>query len=72
MPETHARFGTDLRLLNDLEHTRSNRDPGHDLGVRTRPETGRTDLETLAGTDNLVQALLLRFLTPQGALSELG
>lgn len=72
MPATDARFGTDLRLLPDLAQVKSSRDPGHDLSTIKRPETGRVDLESLTGADNLVQALLLRFLTPVGALAVLG
>jgi phage baseplate assembly protein W len=72
MPATHARFGTDLRLLRDLEHVKSNRDPGNDLSTIKRSETGQVDLETLSGADNLIQALLLRFLTPAGELAILG
>jgi phage baseplate assembly protein W len=72
MPTTHARFGTDLRLLHDLEHVKSNRDPGNDLSTIKRPETGQIDLDVLTGTDNLVQALLLRFLIPMGELTILG
>lgn len=72
MPVTHARFGTDLRLLRDLEHVKSNRDPGNDLPVRRRTETGQVDLDTWSGADNLIQALLLRFLTPMGELAILG
>lgn len=67
-----SRFGTDLRLLLDLEHVKSSRDPGHDLAIRQRLETGQVDLDTLSGVDNLVQALLLRFLTPTGELAVLG
>ena len=72
MPATHARFGTDLRLLRDLEHVKSNRDPGSDLSTIKRPETGQVDLEALTGADNLIQALLLRFLTPAGEMAILG
>jgi phage baseplate assembly protein W len=78
------RFGTDLRLLPDMEFTKSNRDPGHDLATVRRRLTGgaeldeRTgadklfDLDTYDGVDNLVQALLLRFLTPLGEMAVLG
>jgi phage baseplate assembly protein W len=78
------RFGTDLRLLPDLELVKSNRDPGHDLAIRERRLTGRAelvterdavklvDLDTYDGVDNLVQALVLRFLTPMGELAVLG
>lgn len=72
MPAPDARFGTDLRLLRDLERRKGNRDPGNDLSTARRPETGQVDLETLTGADNLIQALLLRFLTPVGELALLG
>lgn len=72
MPASSNRFGTDLRLLFDLEHVKSSRDPGHDLSVRRRPETGQVDLDTWSSVDNLVQALFLRFLTPAGELAILG
>jgi phage baseplate assembly protein W len=72
MPESQARFGTDLRLLRNLERQKSSRDPGSDLSVTERPETGQVDLETLTGADNLVQALMLRFLTPMGEMAQLG
>jgi phage baseplate assembly protein W len=74
MSENYAQFGTDLRLLRDLERA-SSRDAGHDLGtvaVERQPGQRRKDLETLAGVDNLKQALLLRFLTPAGDLAPLG
>jgi phage baseplate assembly protein W len=64
-------FGSDLRLLPDLLKANS-RQPGHDLAVITRAETGQVDLEPVAGAENLQQALLLRFLTPLGALADLG
>lgn len=72
MPVSHERFGTDLRLLRDLDRTKSSRDPGRDISVARRPATGKVDLDTLTGADNLVQALLLRFLTPVGELAPLG
>ena len=72
MPDNHARFGTDLHLLPDLDRQKSSRDPGHDLSVGTRAATGQIDLETVSGVDNLVQALFLRFLTPVGELAQLG
>lgn len=72
MPNSDTGFGTDLRLLLDLEHVKSSRDPGHDLAVRRRPETGQVDSDTWSDTDNLVQALFLRFLTPAGELAILG
>ena len=64
------RFGTDLRLLVNLD-SRETRSPGSDLRVVMRLETG-VDLEPLTGVDNLKQALLLRFLTPAGELAPLG
>jgi phage baseplate assembly protein W len=72
MLASDARFGTDLRLLPELEQLKSSRDLGNDLAVRQRPETGQTDLDSLSGVDNLIQALLLRFLTPVGELAILG
>jgi phage baseplate assembly protein W len=66
------RFGTDLRLLRNLDLTKSSRDPGNDLSTRPRVETSQFDLDTLGTAENLVQALLLRFLTPVGDLALLG
>lgn len=63
-------FGVDLKLLPFLDTLHGNRDPGNDLGVTSSP--GGHDLATLSGTDNLVQALILRVLTPAGALEQLG
>lgn len=65
------RFGTDLRLLGNLER-QNDRQRGSDLLLRTRPETQQVDLEILPGVGNLQQALLLRFLTPLGELAQLG
>ncbi len=64
-------FGSDLRLLKDLEHQNS-RDRGSDLLVHRRPRTGKMDLDSLSEVDNIKQALLLRFLTPVGELALLG
>ena len=66
-----ARFGTDLRLLRNLER-QNDRNRGADLSTLERPETHQRDLETLNGAENLQQALLLRFLTPTGELEQLG
>jgi phage baseplate assembly protein W len=66
------RFGTDLRLLRNLDLTKSSRDAGNDLAIRIRQETGQFDLDTIDKADNLVQALFLRFLTPLGELELLG
>jgi phage baseplate assembly protein W len=66
-----ARFGTDLRLLANVER-QAERERGSDL--RTRPSSGDRgiDLETLTGAENLQQALLLRFTTGVGELTDLG
>lgn len=66
-----ARFGTDLRLLGNLDN-RETRSPGSDLHVIERPQTGGDDLETLTGVENLKQALLLRFSIHVGELALLG
>lgn|SRR5262249_13470146 len=65
-----ARFGTDLRLLPSPAGTNSDTDGGHDLQVR--PSPGGTDLAAVTGADCLAQALVLRLLTPLGALAALG
>jgi phage baseplate assembly protein W len=65
------RFGTDVRLLGNLL-MQNDRVRGSDLFTKVRPVTNQVDLETLTGADNLQQALLLRFLTPMGELTELG
>lgn len=63
-------FGTDLRLLSNLEH-QHDRDRGRDL--TTIDVAGRgVDLDTQSGNDNLQQALLLRFLTYRGEMAVLG
>ena len=67
-------FGADLRLLSDLQF-QNDRNPGNDLFTVELSQTGAgklVDLELLSGTDNLKQALLLRFLTPMGELAQLG
>ena len=61
-----------FRLLRNLELTKSSRDPGNDLSTRQRVGHRQFDLDTLSTADNLAQALLLRFLTPVGALTILG
>ena len=69
------RFGTDLQLLRNLDLRKSSRDPGNDLATiftRRLPGIPTVDLETLSDTDNLIQALFLRFLTPHGELAVLG
>lgn len=66
------KFGADLHLLRNLDLRKSDRDAGNDLATRQREATGQIDLDTLGGVDNLVQALFLRFLTPQGEMAILG
>ncbi|GJH28937.1 GPW/gp25 family protein [Caballeronia novacaledonica] len=70
MTDAFARFGADLRLLDDLSHG-NDRLPGNDLHT-VRALSGRADLATLAGVDNLCQALLMRFMTRRGELAALG
>ena len=64
-------FGSDLRLLRDLTQ-QDDRHRGSDLSVARRPESGQVDLETITASDNLQQALLLRFITHTGELAILG
>jgi phage baseplate assembly protein W len=71
MTDTHAYFGADLRLLGDLAR-QNDRAGGSDLRTTTRKETKQNDLQTLTDVDNLKQALLLRFLTRMGDLTQLG
>jgi phage gp46-like protein len=71
MPETNERWGTDLRLLGNLEF-QNDRQRGSDLFTHRVPGSGAIDLETLTELDNLRQSLLLRFLTRQGELEILG
>src|SRR6185295_5232534 len=66
------RFGTDLKLLNNLDLTKSSRDPPNDLFTRVRVETNQVDLDMHSEVNNLVQAMLLRFLTPAGEMALLG
>lgn len=66
VPESH--LGTDLRLLHNVLR-QAGRDRGSDLLVE---DDEPRDLMTVAGHDNLAQALLLRFLTPLGELALLG
>jgi phage baseplate assembly protein W len=69
MPNETKRFGTDLRLLPNLERE-NDRFPGSDL-LTVETDEG-TDLRKVKGVPNLQQALLLRFLTPRGAMAHLG
>lgn len=71
MAQNEELWGTDLRLLRNLER-QNDRDRGADLVTAERPATRKVDLERWQGLDNLKQALLLRFLTPLGELAILG
>jgi phage baseplate assembly protein W len=71
MTDPLTRFGADLRLLDDLRYA-NDRLHGSDLHTVVRAKTGRADLQTLDGVDNLSQALLLRFVTRQGELEAIG
>jgi phage baseplate assembly protein W len=71
MTDTQAYFGTDLRLLGDLAR-QNDRAGGSDLSRTPGKETGKVDLKTVQALENLEQALLLRFLTRQGDLTQLG
>jgi phage baseplate assembly protein W len=71
MTQANERWGTDLRLLRNLEQ-QNDRSRAHDLSTQVRSETQQVDLELLSAADNLMQALLLRFLTPVGELAALG
>jgi phage baseplate assembly protein W len=64
-------FGADIRLLDSLQF-QNDRDRGSDLLVIKRPQTGQIDLQMITDADNLKQALLLRFLTPVGEMTQLG
>ncbi len=71
MSEFEDRLGTDLELLGD-RRVQVERDRGQDLKTTVRPTTGKLDLRTIHGVENISQALLLRFLTRAGELAELG
>ena len=74
MTDPELRLGADLRLLPNLERG-NDRMGGNDLLTTTQPQPGRgdlTDLQTVQDVQNLQQALLLRFITRQGALAALG
>jgi phage baseplate assembly protein W len=66
-----SRFGSDIRLLGNLEY-QSQRERGADLRIIIRPQSSLVDLESVVGVPNLQQALLLRFLTPVGEMTVLG
>ncbi len=65
------RLGIDLRLL-DPQDRGDDRTSQGDLRVALRQSIDRVDLATVSEVNNLEQALLLRFLTPRGALEVLG
>jgi phage baseplate assembly protein W len=71
MTDPQARLGADLWLLGDLQR-QNDRSGGSDLRVVPDPRSGASDLATLTDAPNLAQALLLRFLTRQGDLAQLG
>ena len=74
MSDPQAIFGVDLRLLGDLLQ-QNDRAGGSDLATLTRARSGQPnvqDLQVLQDVQNLQQALLLRFLTRQGDLANLG
>ena len=68
MTVAESHLGTDLRLLADLERQAMG-GRGADLLVE---DDDPRDLVAVTGHDCLAQALLLRFLTPFGELSQLG
>jgi hypothetical protein len=63
-------FGADLLLLDNLAQ-QDDRHRGSDLHTEPRPG-GSRDLATVDGVENLLQALLLRFLTHVGEMAVLG
>ena len=67
----HERLGKDLILLRN-RRDQARRDRGRDLVTETRAITGGVDLATVEGSENIAQALLLRFLTAEGELEPLG
>jgi phage baseplate assembly protein W len=70
MSEREDRLGSDLELLANRRF-QDDRVGGSDL--KARPSATRAyDLATVAGVENISQALLLRFLTRQGELAPLG
>lgn len=70
MPIELARLGADLHLLSPVERG-DDRATAGDLREGLRPGRG-IDLAVVAGAANISQALLLRLLTPRGALAPLG
>ena len=67
---SNKRFGTDLHLVRNVDR-QFDRDRGRDLQT-TEGQDSTIDLARYEGTDNLKQALLLRFLTQTGELAALG
>ena len=70
MTAFEARLGTDLELLRN-RRAQNDRDVGRDLST-TRAGGLGIDLAVVGGSENIAQALLLRFLTVEGELSRLG
>jgi phage baseplate assembly protein W len=71
MSKFEERLGSDLELLENRRF-QDDRAGGSDLKARWRAATDAYDLAIVAGAENISQALLLRFLTPQGELADLG
>ncbi|CAN7556414.1 MULTISPECIES: hypothetical protein [unclassified Variovorax] len=72
-----ALFGTDLLVVPQMvAHDSAALDLRQKTRVVRRPRPGQpdtlADLDTIAGRENLAQALLLRLLTARGALATLG
>lgn len=74
-----ALFGNDLRLLGDV-FTAEQRERGSDLYTAPRPQAAQPgsetaspqDLQRVGGVADLMQALIMRFLTQVGELAHLG
>ena len=70
MTAFEARLGTDLELLRNRKK-QNDRDVGRDLSTTQAGEFG-IDFAVISGSENIAQALLLRFLTVEGELARLG
>lgn len=68
---SNEHWGSDLHLLDDLTK-QNDRNRGEDLETVQRDETRQIDLATYIAEQNLIQALLLRLLTPMGEMEALG
>lgn len=66
-------LGTDLRVVLGPPGLAAQDDGGLDLRRAESPRSGGTlDVAVIRERENLVQALILRVLTPQGSLAALG